>query len=524
MEAEAAVAAKVVVSVLLGGFLVLFLYLCELLLLRPRGLRSKLGKQGIRGPPPSFLLGNLSAIKRLQSKGHSTATKTADPTKLHHDGDVASIDHEWHSKIFLYIEQWRNEYGQIFMYASAHLQQLCITDVEVVKEIGLCKSLNLGKASLTSKVVGPLLGEGLLSSNGLIWAHQRGIIAPELYLDKVKGMVDLIVDSTTSILRRWEDEIDSKGGIAEIKVDKYLRNLAADIISRACFNNRYDQVEEIFNKLRALQKVLTKGIMSLPGLRLLPTKDNRETWRLEKEAESMILKLVKQRIEASGEEDLFKMLLAGAGDSKGLSQKKFIVDNCKTIFFAGHETTAIAASWSLMLLAAHPDWQARARAEVLKICGDKPLDGDMLRSMKVLKMVIQEVLRLYPPAFFVTREAFETVTLKNIVIPKGVILQIPIPFLQHNPDIWGPDAHEFNPERFANGTFQACRSPQAYMPFGTGPRICVGQHLVMTELKVLLASVLSKFCFSLSPAYQHAPLFSLVTEPGHGVILHVRKV
>lgn len=72
------------------------------------------------------------------------------------------------------------------MYASAHLQQLCITDAEVVKEIGLCKSLNLGKASLTSKVVGPLLGEGLLSSNGLIWAHQRGIIAPELYLDKVK--------------------------------------------------------------------------------------------------------------------------------------------------------------------------------------------------------------------------------------------------------------------------------------------------------------------------------------------------
>lgn len=112
MEAEAAVAAKVIVSVLLGGFLVLFLYLCELVLLRPRGLRSKLGKQGIRGPPPSFLLGNLSAIKRLQSKGHSTATKTADPTKLHHDGDVASIDHEWHSKIFPYIEQWRNEYGR----------------------------------------------------------------------------------------------------------------------------------------------------------------------------------------------------------------------------------------------------------------------------------------------------------------------------------------------------------------------------------------------------------------------------
>lgn len=267
--------------------------------------------------------------------------------------------------------------------------------------------------------------------------------------------------------------------------------------------------------------------MGIEGLtRWFPTNENREIWKLEKEIESLIMKVVKQRSEASSEDDLLQMLLEGAkssGGFNGISHRKFIVDNCKTIFFAGHETTALVTSWSLMLLALHPDWQARARAEVLEICGDKPPEADMLRSMKVLTMVIQEVLRLYPPAFFVAREVLETVTFKNIMIPKGVFLQLPIPFVHQDPDVWGSDAHKFNPERFANGVIKACKSPQAYMPFGAGSRICVGQHLAMIELKVILSLILSKFSFSLSPAYQHSPAYNVVTEPERGIILRIRR-
>ncbi|KAM1018918.1 hypothetical protein ACFX13_041085 [Malus domestica] len=240
----------------------------------------------------------------------------------------------------------------------------------------------------------------------------------------------------------------------------------------------------------------------------------------------MILKLVKQRVEASNEKDLLQMILEGAkssADYNDLSHNKFIVDNCKTLFFAGHETIASTASWSFMLLAAHPDWQARVHDEVLEICGDKPVNNEMLRKMK-LKMVIQEVVRLCAPAVFVTREALETVTLKNIVIPKGVQLQIQVPFLHQNPDLWGPNAHKFNPERFANGIMAACQSPQAYMPFGNGPRISVGRHWAMTELKVMLALILSKFSFSLSPTYRHSPVYTMVVEPEHGIILHATRV
>lgn len=125
--------------------------------------------------------------------------------------------------------------------------------------------------------------------------------------------------------------------------------------------------------------------------RYLPTKINTEIWKLEKEIHSMILEVVNQRVKGPYEKDLLQMILEGAQsygvDIKGnmLSQEKFIVDNCKNIYFAGHETTAITASWSLMLLAANPDWQACVRTEVLHICKDGALpDADMLRNMKTV--------------------------------------------------------------------------------------------------------------------------------------------
>ncbi|KAK4592586.1 hypothetical protein RGQ29_016923 [Quercus rubra] len=323
----------------------------------------------------------------------------------------------------------------------------------MVKKISLRTSLSLGKPSYLSKDRGPLLGQGILSSNGPIWAHQRKIIAPELYIDKVKGMVNLMVDSTASMLRSWESRIENEGGIAEIEIIEDFRSLFTDIISRASM------------------------------------------WKLEEEINSMILKVVKQRTEASYEKDLLEMILEGAksnngyyGPSTDSSRDKFIVDNCKSIYFAGYETTAITASWSLMLLAAHPEWQARARAEVLEIVRDSLPDANMLRNMKTLTMVIQETLRLYPPVTFVVREALEDITFQDIMISKGINII----------------------------------TPQAYMPFGLGSCVCVGQHFTMIELKVILSLILSKFCFSLSPAYQHSPTFRLVIVPEHGVTLRVR--
>ncbi|GAA0173892.1 oxygenase [Lithospermum erythrorhizon] len=384
--------------------------------------------------------------------------------------------------------------GPVFIYSTGSIQFLCITDPEKAKEISLCTSLDLGKPSYLSTERGPLLGKGVLSSNGTYWVHQRKIIAPEFYLDKIKVMVNLMVESTTEMLKSWERKALSCGENVEISIDEDMRALSADIISRASFGSNYTEGERIFSKLRTLQNVMSSSKVGVPGLRHIPNAHNRKVWRLEKEIETEILNIVQARSGSKCERNLLKALLEAAnilkenGDlPEDIDSNKFIVDNCKNIYFAGHETTAISASWCLLLLAAHPDWQVCAREEVIQICGDNIPDADMLRRMKVLTM-------------------------------------IPIPVLHQHPELWGSDVKEFNPARFEGGTAKACKSPQAYMPFGVGTRTCVGQHFAMMELKIMLSLILSNFSLSLAPSYNHCPAFKFVVQPGYGVHLNIKHL
>ncbi|KAM7277203.1 hypothetical protein ACFE04_019069 [Oxalis oulophora] len=499
---------EVLLSVILGGLLLLVMHVYNEMWLKPQKLRSKLQKQGIRGPSPSFFLGNIPQIKAIKELDQAN------------NKEAASISHDWIPNLFPYLVKWQQEYGPMFVYSVGTIQHVCVADIEMVKEMNSCTSFNLGKPSYLTKDRGPLLGHGIVSSNGPIWVYQRKIISRELYMDKVKGMVNLMVDSTNAMLESWESRIDDKVGVADIKVDDNLRSLSADIISRACFGSNYLSGKEIFSKIRSLQKYLSMTSFGVPGSRHSPSKINREIWKLEREIHSAILAVVKQRMESGQENDLLQMIINGADNCSDMpiSRDKFIVDNLKTLYFAGHETSSITASWCLVLLAMHPDWQTRVRAEVTDICKGSFPDVDMLRSMKLLTMVIQETLRLYPPAIFVVRSALEDIEFKGITIPKGMDIQILIGLIQKSPDIWGPDVHEFNPERFSQGVLSASKiaSAQAYMPFGVGPRICAGQQFAMIELKITLCLILSKFMFSLSPSYKHSPAYRMVIEPGDG--------
>ncbi|KAL5539688.1 hypothetical protein UlMin_044965 [Ulmus minor] len=347
-------------------------------------------------------------------------------------------------------------------------------------------------------------------------------------MEKVKGMINLITESTVTLVDSWKNRIAKEGGVAEIKIDEDMRSFSGDVISRACFGSNFTKGQEIFFKLRALQEAMSRKCLAtgIPGARYLPTKNKREAWALEKEVKDLILQVVNQRKEASREKDLLQMVLEGAKNSN-LSREatdRFIVDNCKNIYLAGYETTAVSATWLFMLLAMNPDWQERVRAEVLEICGGRVPDNDMLRKMKQLTMVIHESLRLYPPVTVVSREAFKDMKFGNIFVPKGVNIWTMVLTLHTDPEIWGPDSFEFNPKRFAKGITGACKLPHLYMPFGVGPRVCLGQNLAMAELKVLVALILSKFSFALSPKYVHKPAIRLVIEPEQGVDLLVREV
>ncbi|KAK9131512.1 hypothetical protein Sjap_011999 [Stephania japonica] len=504
----------------------LLMYVLNMVWLKPWELRKKLEKQGITGPMPSLLVGNVPEMKRIQ---HEEAKKAQIKSPNFHAG------HDYAPTLFPYLEQWRKQYGPLFVYSTGKKLHLYMNRPDLVKNLSMSMSWNLGKPLYLTKAMAPIFGSGVIRSNGQSWADQRKIIAPELYMDRVKGMASLIVESAMSLVKSWEKRIEDGGGMAEIKIDQDLRNYSADVISRACFGSSYHQGEEIFFKLRALKNIMSEQsfLFRLCNISHFPTMKNRAIWRLKREIQTLILNLLNQRNGlVSGHENddqhndlLHAMLKAASRECPGLAtSSQFIVDNCKGIYFAGHDTTSITATWCLMLLAIHPEWQDRIREEVLRVCGNGLPNANALNNLKTVKMVIQETLRLYPPSPFVSREVLEDIKIGDFLIPKGVLIWTSIPALHHDYDIWGPDANKFNPGRFAKGLKEACKLPQVYVPFGLGPRICLGQNFALAQLKVVLALILSRFSFSLSANYKHSFAYRMTVEPENGVDLLMTKL
>ncbi|XP_019200476.1 PREDICTED: cytochrome P450 714A1-like [Ipomoea nil] len=489
--------------------------------LQPQLLRWKIQRQGIKGPKPSFLYGNAPEMQRIQAA-------SAASMKASSHGEF--LAHDYTSTLFPYFEQWRKEYGCIYTYSTGNKQHLYVNQAELVKELNQNSSLGLGKPTYVSKRLSPMLGNGLLRSNGHIWALQRKIIAPEFFMGKVKDNVNLMLESAELLVGKWYEAIETQGGeMAEIDVDEDLKSFSADVISRACFGSSYNKGKQIFSKLRDLQVIISTQsyLFGLSLLGFLPQRKHKGIASLEMEIDTLIWEEVKKREASSSEKDLLQCILEAAINDENMDEntsRKFIVDNCKNLYFAGHEATAVAASWCLMLLALHPEWQTRIREEMDQLCPNGHLDAESITKMKVVTMVINEVLRLYPPAAFVSREALEETRIGHVLVPKGVCVWTLIPTLHRDPELWGQDANEFKPERFANGVSNACKVPQVFIPFGVGPRLCVGRNFALVELKVVLSFIVSKLSFSLSPKYKHSPAFQMVVSPGKGVRILIQRL
>ncbi|XP_015874490.3 cytochrome P450 714C2 [Ziziphus jujuba] len=511
---------RVMLTVALLGLISVLFKLCDALALKPRRLRSILQKQSISGPTPSFLLGNIPDMVKKQPTVSKPPQEDEDKGMIHNCPPL----------IFPHLVQWSKEYGPKFVFSLGNIPFLYLNEPEVLKEFSKYTPLNIGKPCYVKAMFDPLVGTGIAHANGTAWAHQRKLIAPEFFMDKVKGMTKLMVESAaTTVVKPWHSLIEIEGGVADVIIDNYMTNFSRNVISRLCFGNNHSEGEQIFLKLKALEEIMSKqGPLygAFPMLRYIPTESNRETSKLKKESRALILKMINERKDKTTDKDLLQLILEAA-EKSGLSKdatESFVVDNCKTMYLAGYDTTASSAMWVLMLLASNPIWQAKAREEVLQICGGQMPDNEMLPKMKTLTMVIQESLRLYPPAPVITREALEDVKFCGVHVPKGVNIWILTIALHYDPEIWGPDVNKFNPERFANGVSGSCKLPHVYVPFGAGPRVCLGQHFAMAELKILLALILSNFSFSLSPKYKHSPVIKVVMGPKDGMNLIIRKL
>jgi cytochrome P450 len=139
-------------------------------------------------------------------------------------------------------------------------------------------------------------------------------------------------------------------------------------------------------------------------------------------------------------------------------------------------------------------------------------------------MILYEVLRLYPPATAFTRKTYKEIEIGGITYPAGVVFEMPVLFIHHDPDVWGSDVHQFRPDRFAEGISKASKEPGAFFPFGWGPRICIGQNFALLEAKMALCMILQRFEFDLASSYTHAPHTVMMMRPMHGAQIKLRAI
>ncbi|KAJ6734986.1 CYTOCHROME P450 FAMILY PROTEIN [Salix purpurea] len=485
--------------------------------LTPRRIRKIMAKQGVRGPKPRPLIGNILDVASFVSQATSK--------------DMDHITHDTVDRLLPHYVAWSRQYGKRFIFWNGVEPRLCITEPELIKELLTKYSSKAGKSWLQREGAKHFIGRGLLMANGSDWHHQRHIAAPAFMGERLKSYAGLMVECTKRMLQSLQNAVES--GQTEVEIGGYMTRVSADIISRAEFDSSYEKGKRIFHLLTELQSLCHQATrhLCLPGSRFFPSNYNRQIKSKKMEMDKLLLEIIQSRKDcveigrsSSYGNDLLGMLV-NEMESRRIDgfniNLQLIMDECKTFFFAGHETTSLLLTWTIMLLASNPTWQEKVRAEVNEVCNGEAPSIDHLSKFNLLNMVINESLRLYPPATLLPRMAFEDIKLGDLHIPKGLQVWIPVLAINHSKEIWGEDANEFNPDRFASKPFAPARH---FIPFATGPRNCIGQSFAMMEAKIILAMLISRFSFQISDSYRHAPVVVLTTKPKYGVQVYLKPL
>ncbi|XP_047164614.1 cytochrome P450 734A1-like [Vigna umbellata] len=488
-------------------FLLFLLKLTVLLWWRPRKIQGHFSKQGIRGPPYRFFIGNVKELVAMMLKASSKPMP---------------FSHNILPRVLSFYHHWKKIYGATFLVWFGPTVRLTVSDPDLIREIFTSKS-EFYEKNEAPPLVKQLEGDGLLSLKGEKWAHHRRIISPTFHMENLKLLIPVMATSVVEMLEKWS-AMGEKGEV-EIEVSEWFQRLTEDVITRTAFGSSYEDGKAIF-RLQGQQMDLAADAFQkvfIPGYRFVPTRRNIKSWKLEKEIKKSLVKLIERRRENSekvvekGAKDLLGLMIEASNTNSTNVTVDDIVEECKSFFFAGKQTTSNLLTWTTILLAMHPQWQVRAREEVLKMCGSRDLPTkDHVAKLRTVSMIVNESLRLYPPTIATIRRAKTDVELGGYKIPRGTELLVPILAVHHDQAIWGNDANEFNPGRFSQGVARAANHPLAFIPFGVGVRTCIGQNLAVLQTKLALAIILQRFSFRLAPSYQHAPTVLMLLYPQYG--------
>ena len=367
------------------------------------------------------------------------------------------------------------------------------------------------------RLLGPLLGKGILTSEGAEWKWQRQAAAPMFRPQALGAFVPAFVRAAHDTIARWR----AAPGVHDVDAD--MTRATFDVVSATLLPTADAAfVTQMQASIRALQR---HG-----GWDMLYAAINAPRWfprpGMVSEIDAMrglraqVARLLREQRDAAGTDNLLHRLVAARDPESGRGMDdEQLVDNLLTFYLAGHETTAKALAWTLYLLARSPQWLERIAREVREVAGTSALTAEHVERLQLTQQVLKESMRLYPPVPIMSRQAVAATTIDGLAIAPGMSILMPIYAIHRHARRWeAPDA--FDPSRFEPAREGAIPRYQ-YMPFGAGPRVCIGMSFALMEATTILATFAQHVRFATGAAAEPVPVARVTLIPKDGLPLEV---
>lgn len=406
-----------------------------------------------------------------------------------------------------YAGELARDHGDIVYYRVGPVRAYQLTHPEHIQEVLVKQARRFQRPARTKRVWGKFEGNGLAVSDGDFWLRQRRLVQPAFHPQRLRHYADIMTEFAGKMLDGWESR-------AEVQVADEMSQLTLAIAARTLFDaDLSGQAAGVRDAMAVIQEKTIREMsqaFTLPDWLPLPgkTRERRAIRYLHDLVAGMIRE---RRVSGADKGDLLSKLLLAVddeGDHSGMTDKQ-AEDEAVTLLLAGYETIANALVWTMYLLARHLDVQTRLAENIVHVLAGRMPGVDDLPKLAALERVVKESLRLYPPAYFYSREAVAEAEVGGYRIPRGSLVHF-VPYLVHRDPRWFEQPGEFLPDRFLPEREEQL-PPFAYFPFGGGPHVCIGKPFAMMEAVLILATVLQRFQLSPPPGQGDPEMIMQIT-------------
>jgi cytochrome P450 len=399
-------------------------------------------------------------------------------------------------------------------------RRFIINEPNGIRHVLLDNAANYRKSELTRRLLEPGLGRGLLTSEGETWRRHRRIMAPAFDRRSIEGYAPVITAVTRDLLAEWDALPDR----SDVDVGAAMMRTTLHIISRAMFSANSDEivalVERGVSRYQMTMRPSLFDLLGFPAWLASFFSRRRRTAAVFNEFDRAVDQLINSRAHdpnTQSKDLLARLVAARDAETGGGMTAKEVRDEVVTIFMAGHETTAQALTWTWYLLSLHPAAEARLDEELRAVLNGRTPQHEDIAQLRYTRMVIEESMRLYPPAHTMAREPIAADEVLGRRIPAGAIVLI-APWLLHRKASLWHEPHRFDPDRFTT------EPPRfSYIPFGAGQRICIGAAFAMTEAILILAMIAQRYRLRLKPGHPIEPQGLITLRPRYGMPMTLER-